>query len=30
MHALNPFKKCPTPTVALLNVQPLDAKRGAL
>ena len=30
MHALNPFKKCLTPTVALLNVQPLDAKRGAL
>lgn len=30
MHALNPFKKCPTRTVALPNVQLLDAKRGAL
>lgn len=30
MHALNPFKKCPTRIVALPNVQPHDAKRGDL
>ncbi len=30
MHALNPFKKCPTHTVALPNAQPLDVKRGDL
>ena len=30
MHALNPLKKCPTRTVALPNVQHLNAERGAL
>ena len=30
MHALNPFKKCLTHTVALPKAQHLDVKRGDL
>ena len=30
MHALNPFKKCPTHTVDLANALDLDVKRGDL